>query len=272
MRKRLTTAGKTSRASGATKPATSGCSTVAVAASTEAAAVAVAEDCAMQPGEPESAGVSSRAADPAAPRAGTAARAGWGRRSRWGGGKRRAVGPVIGDQLAKLLLELHQPNSESQGMCACGQAAPCDSQSFAKAFVDDTGPLSDRDVAVASRPPNVALDSLRTEAALDLPRPEVLAGVNSPQPAPTAEAVARRGRPMPARHAERRLPGSLELDATMVIERVPADERRPMPVAPAVAAAVRESMLGLNSRDEQDWDVTQEMEKVPGLPDTRLAV
>ncbi|MGH3647858.1 MAG: hypothetical protein ACRDTM_11880, partial [Micromonosporaceae bacterium] len=52
-------------------------------------------------------------------------------------GRRRAVGPLIGAELAGQLLEEHQPDVLVAERCACGGAFPCRSRLFAAGFATE---------------------------------------------------------------------------------------------------------------------------------------
>ncbi|MGH3713244.1 MAG: hypothetical protein ACRDT4_07240 [Micromonosporaceae bacterium] len=76
-------------------------------------------------------------------------------------GPRRAVGPVIGAQLAVRLLQEHQPDVLLSEQCGCGMANPCPSRRFATAFVDEASLLG---TAILAYPSTSAAGTAAPEA------------------------------------------------------------------------------------------------------------
>lgn len=213
--------------------------------------------------------------------------AGGGRPRARGGtvGRRRAVGPVIGEQLAELLLENHQPDVLLSEQCVCGQPSPCPSRVFATAFLGEEETLPG--------PSQAALAARATRATTPSPTPPAASDGAVPAGGPQAPATGRHGSsseptrrraahradaPRHARGGAVAEPGVAvgaeppadavartaepDLDSTQVLERVDPD-----------AEPETGSRSGGEAAALPDPDSTQEFQKVPAdSPVVRIAV
>ncbi|MGH3730166.1 MAG: hypothetical protein ACRDTU_15665, partial [Micromonosporaceae bacterium] len=145
-------------------------------------------------------------------------------------GRRRVVGPVIGDQLARELLGIHRQDVLLSDRCSCGEPFPCRARAFATCFVlDKAYPPADLEMPYRIVPPELRAQTGPRHAAPALgavTTPSVSSGeaVLSGRPVEgwSGTLVAERSGTTDGKaHAASDLP--VDVDATVQFAKVPVD-------------------------------------------------